>query len=128
MSAVWLVIVGVLFVFGKKVAAGEVAMFIPNLGRLFKDLMKDPRVPRRSKFWLVFGIGWFAWPIDLIPEFIPVIGPADDAVVAILVLRQLVKAAGRDVVLERWQGEQATIERLLRFAGLAAQATEHEGA
>ena len=120
MAAVWLVIVGLLFLFGKKVAAREVAMFIPNLARLFKDLLKDPRVPRRSKFWLWFGIGWFAWPIDLIPEFIPVIGPADDAVVAILVLRHLVKSAGRDVVLEHWQGEPGTIEKLLRFAGLPA--------
>lgn len=51
-----------------------------------------------------------------LPEFIPVAGPLDDAIVAALVLRRLVRTAGREVVAHHWQGEQATLERILRIA------------
>ena len=77
-------------------------------------LARDPRVPRRSKILLLFGVVWIASPIDLIPEFIPVLGPVDDAVVAALILRRLVKTAGSDVVEEHWRGDPATIRRLMR--------------
>jgi hypothetical protein len=63
-------------------------------GRLFKGLIGDPRVPRSSKALLLFGAAWIASPIDLIPEFIPLLGPLDDAVVAALILRRLVRTAG----------------------------------
>jgi len=63
---------------------------------------------------LLFGAAWIASPIDLIPEFIPFLGRLDDAVVAALILRRLVKTAGREVVEEHWRGDPATIARLLR--------------
>jgi uncharacterized membrane protein YkvA (DUF1232 family) len=84
---------------------------------LFKGLVGDPRVPRGSKALLLFGAAWVASPIDLIPEFIPVLGPLDDAVVAALILRHLLKTAGVEVVSEHWRGEPATLERLLRLSG-----------
>ena len=62
----------------------------------------------------MLGLAWFASPIDLIPEFIPILGPLDDAVVAALILRHLGRSAGREVVGEHWRGDQAIIERLLR--------------
>ena len=83
---------------------------------LFRGLLADRRVPLQAKIVLVFGALWVASPIDLIPEFIPVIGPLDDAVVAALVLRTVVKAAGRDVVYEHWRGDPRVIERLLALA------------
>jgi uncharacterized membrane protein YkvA (DUF1232 family) len=91
---------------------------LPNLIRLFRGLIRDPRVPRRSKAILVFGAAWVASPIDLIPEFIPLLGPLDDAVVAALVLRHLLRTAGRDVITEHWQGDPATLDRLVRLAGI----------
>jgi uncharacterized membrane protein YkvA (DUF1232 family) len=66
---------------------------------------------------LLFGIAWIASPIDLIPEFIPFLGPLDDAVVTALILRRLVKTAGPHVVEEHWHGDPATISRLLRRRG-----------
>jgi uncharacterized membrane protein YkvA (DUF1232 family) len=89
---------------------------------LFKDLARDPRVPRGSKALLVFGALWFASPIDLIPEFIPVLGPLDDAVVAALILRHLMRSAGADVAAEQWRGEPETLDRLLRFSKQRPQA------
>jgi uncharacterized membrane protein YkvA (DUF1232 family) len=63
---------------------------------------------------------WFVSPIDLVPEFIPVLGPLDDALLAALVLRHLVKRAGPAVVAEAWPGEPATLERMLRLARVRA--------
>ena len=88
-------------------------MLLPNLALLFKGLIGDPRVPRSSKALLLFGLAWFASPIDLIPEFVPFLGPLDDAVVAVLILRRLGRTAGREVVEQHWRGDQAIIGRLL---------------
>jgi uncharacterized membrane protein YkvA (DUF1232 family) len=101
---------------GRRTAAREVALLLPNLAMLFKGLIGDPRVPRGSKALLILGVAWIASPIDLIPEFVPFLGPLDDAVVAALILRRLVRIAGREVVEEHWRGDPATISRLLRAA------------
>jgi uncharacterized membrane protein YkvA (DUF1232 family) len=104
----------VLILLGRKTAARELAMLLPNLVLLFKGLIQDPRVPRGSKVLLLLGVAWIASPIDLIPEFIPFLGPLDDAVVAALILRRLVRTAGRDVVEQHWRGDSATLARLMR--------------
>lgn len=111
-AAVYVVFVLALVVAGRRTAAREIAMLLPNLALLFKGLIGDPRVPRGSKALLVVGAAWIASPIDLIPEFIPFLGPLDDAVVAALILRHLVKSAGIEVVEEHWRGERSTIARL----------------
>ena len=64
---------------------------------------------------LAVGAVWVASPIDLIPEFIPVLGPLDDAVVAALILRHVLRKAGPEVVAEHWRGDRATLNRLLRL-------------
>jgi uncharacterized membrane protein YkvA (DUF1232 family) len=69
--------------------------------------------------WLGVAAVWLASPIDLIPEFIPVLGPLDDAIVAAVVLRHLVRKAGTEVVYEHWRGEPATISRVLRIFGVS---------
>jgi uncharacterized membrane protein YkvA (DUF1232 family) len=74
-------------------------------------------VPRRSKLLVLVAITWIASPIDLIPEFIPIAGPLDDAIVAALVLRNLVRSAGADVVRSHWRGNDEVIERLVRWSG-----------
>jgi uncharacterized membrane protein YkvA (DUF1232 family) len=102
---------------GRIAVARELIGLIPNLLLLFKDLVRDERVPRSAKLWLGFAAVWLASPIDLIPEFIPVLGPLDDAVVAGAVLRHLVRKAGSEVVVEHWRGEPATISRVIRLFG-----------
>ena len=67
----YIVAVALLLLIGRRVAAKEIALLLPNLLILFKGLARDARVPRGSKALLVFGAVWFASPIDLIPEFIP---------------------------------------------------------
>jgi len=96
--AIYVVLVLALIVSGRRVAAKELALLVPNLVLLFKDLLLDPAVPRGPKIALAIGIVWLVSPIDLLPEFLPVLGPLDDAVVAALVLRYLAKRAGIDRV------------------------------
>ena len=114
---VWLAAVAALILFGRVGAARELLGLVPNLLLLFKDLVRDERVPRGAKVWLGVAAVWLASPIDLIPEFVPVLGPLDDAIVAAAVLRHLVRRAGSDVVYEHWRGDPATIARVLRLFG-----------
>ena len=114
--AIWVVAIAVLFLFGRRLAARELATLLPNLVRMCRTLLRDPRVPRGSKVLVGFAVLWFISPIDLVPEFIPVLGPLDDALLAALVVRHLVKRAGREVVAEAWPGDPGTLERMLRLA------------
>jgi len=123
-GGIWLLAVVALAVLGKRTAAQELAPFLPNLLLLFRGLVRDPRCPRRSKALLVLAAAWIASPIDLIPEFIPFLGPLDDAVVAALVLRHVLKKAGPEVVRDHWRGDPATIEGLLRASGLRRDLSE----
>jgi uncharacterized membrane protein YkvA (DUF1232 family) len=66
---------------------------------------------------VLVAIAWIASPIDLIPEFIPIAGPLDDAIVAALVLRNLVRLAGPDVVRSHWRGSAEALERIVRLGG-----------
>jgi len=114
--AIYVVLVLALIVSGRRVAAKELALLVPNLVLLFKDLLRDPAVPRGPKIALAIGIVWLVSPIDLLPEFLPVLGPLDDAVVAALVLRYLAKRAGIDRVRSHWRGGPATLATILRAA------------
>jgi uncharacterized membrane protein YkvA (DUF1232 family) len=115
--AVWIVAVAGLAIAGKRSAARELATLLPNLVMLFRGLLRDPRVPRGSKALLWFAIVWVVSPIDLIPEFIPIAGPLDDAIVAALVLRHVLRASGPDVVADHWRGDPATLARILGIGG-----------
>lgn len=72
--AVWLLAIAVLIVARRRTDAREVALLIPNLLRLFRGLLGDPRVPRGAKVWIWFAVVWLVSPIDLVPEFVPVRG------------------------------------------------------
>jgi uncharacterized membrane protein YkvA (DUF1232 family) len=118
--AVWVLAVVALLISGRKIAARELVSLLPNLIRLFRGLLGDARVPRSSKALLMLAGLWLASPIDLIPEFLPGVGALDDAVVAGLVLRHLVKRAGPEVVRDHWRGDPRSLGVLLRLAGVAS--------
>jgi uncharacterized membrane protein YkvA (DUF1232 family) len=107
---------GLLLVLAKRLLPGilrDLAAFIPDCVITVRRLAKDPRVPRRAKVAVIFAGLWLASPIDLIPEFVPVIGPLDDIVVVALALRYAGRQVPRDVLLAAWPGEPRLIERLL---------------
>src|SRR5256885_1848330 len=91
----------------------DLAGFLPACVTTARRLRRDPRVPRRAKVAVAFAGLWALSPVDLIPEFLPVIGPLDDVVVAALALRYAARQGPREVLLEAWPGKPEVIERLL---------------
>lgn len=91
----------------------ELADFLPNCVRLVGRLRTDPAVPRRAKIAVVIAGLWVLSPIDLIPEFLPVIGPLDDVVVVALALRYAARQVPRATLLAAWDGDPPILERLL---------------
>lgn len=106
----------VLLVLARRLPPGilrDLAAFIPDCVTTVRRLRKDPRVPRRAKIAIVIAGIWVASPIDLIPEFIPIIGPLDDIVVVALALRYASRQVPRDILLAAWPGEPRLLERLI---------------
>jgi uncharacterized membrane protein YkvA (DUF1232 family) len=93
-----------------------VAAFVPDCAVLFKRLLRDPRVPRRAKAALALVLPYLAMPIDLIPDFIPVVGQLDDALLVVLVFGYVARSAGRDVVEELWPGSEKGLRVVLALA------------
>lgn len=94
----------------------DLAAFIPDCVTTARRLRRDPRVPRRAKVAIVLAGLWLANPIDLIPEFVPIIGPLDDVVVVALALRYAARQVPRQVLLDAWPGQPRLLARLLGSA------------
>jgi uncharacterized membrane protein YkvA (DUF1232 family) len=93
---------------------------LPDLMRLIKRLAADPATPRGVRIRLVLLLGYLALPFDLIPDFIPVLGYADDAIIVALVLRSATRSAGPDALAKHWPGTPeglAALNRLCRLNG-----------
>lgn len=117
---------GVLLMAARRLPPGvlrDLAAFIPDCVTTVRRLRKDPRVPRRAKVAILIAGVWVASPIDLIPEFIPIIGPLDDIVVVALALRYAGRQVPRDVLVAAWPGESRLLERLLGPPRSAATST-----
>lgn len=91
----------------------DLARFIPDCIIAVRRLRRDPRVPRRTKLVVGLAAVWVISPIDLIPEFVPVIGPLDDIVVVGLALRYAARSVPREVLVEAWPGRPEVIDRLV---------------
>ena len=115
----YLAVVALLALTGRGAAARAVAGFVPDCAVLFARLARDPDVPRARRLALVALAAYLASPIDLVPDFIPIAGQADDAVLVILALRALVRGAGAPAVERHWPGPEGSLAALLRIAGLS---------
>jgi uncharacterized membrane protein YkvA (DUF1232 family) len=93
--------------------ARDFAAVMPDAVRAVRVLARDPRVPRRAKVAVALAALWCLSPIDLVPEFLPVIGLADDIVVVVLALRYAARRVPPEVMAEAWPGEPAVLARLL---------------
>jgi len=89
------------------------AEFLPACVTTARRLRADPAVPRRAKVALLVAILWVLSPIDLLPEFLPVIGPLDDVVAVVLLLRYAARAIPRDVLFAAWPAEPRLLVRLV---------------
>ncbi len=88
----------------------EAALALPNLIKLLGRLLRDPRVPRRSKALVGLTLGYLLSPVDVLPDFIPVLGQSDDLLLVAFALSHLLRSAGEEVVLEHWDGSRDLLE------------------
>ena len=104
----------------------ESLRLLPDLLRLVHRLATDPAMPRgaRVRLWLL--LGYLAIPFDLVPDFVPVLGYADDAIAVSLVLRSSVRRAGPSVIRRHWPGTEDGLAALARLTGLSISET-HSG-
>jgi uncharacterized membrane protein YkvA (DUF1232 family) len=115
---VWIVLLGVFWaVRPKGVSIGSLLRLVPDVVRLLRSLIADGSAPLDVRLVLVGLVAWIVSPIDLIPEFIPVIGPIDDAVVAIAALRYVRRRVGIEELRRRWSGTPEGFELLTRVVG-----------
>jgi uncharacterized membrane protein YkvA (DUF1232 family) len=106
---------------------GETLRLLPDLVRLLQRLARDADVPRAARVRLWLLLGYLALPIDLVPDFVPVLGYADDAIVVSLVLRSAVRRAGAPVIRRHWPGTEDGLAALARLAGLQLGQTQPAG-
>jgi uncharacterized membrane protein YkvA (DUF1232 family) len=118
----WLLLVAALAVqarrTGRRVSLTEVVRLIPDLVRLVRRLAADDGLPRGVRVWLWLLLGYVVLPIDLVPDFVPVLGYADDVLVIALVLRHVVRRAGPEALDRHWPGSASGLELVRRLAGL----------
>jgi uncharacterized membrane protein YkvA (DUF1232 family) len=99
----------------------EAMRLLPDLVRLLKRLAGDASLPRgvRVRLWLL--LGYLAMPIDLVPDFVPVIGYADDAVVVAIALRSVTRRAGPEALDRHWPGTPEGLAAIRRLAGIPSE-------
>jgi uncharacterized membrane protein YkvA (DUF1232 family) len=85
---------------------------LPNFLRLLYGLVTDPRVELLDKLLVAGAVAYVMIPEDVFPDFIPLIGEVDDVFVLVLAIRQLLKSAGREVILEHWMGDPDELDEL----------------
>jgi len=117
---VWVVLIALFWVLRPKdVGLREAVAVVPDALRLIRDLISDARTPLDVRAVLVVLLIWLLSPIDLVPDFIPVLGPLDDVVVAVIALRYTRRRLGIDRLRECWQGSDAGFDLLARVVGSA---------
>jgi uncharacterized membrane protein YkvA (DUF1232 family) len=112
----YVLVVLAFFIAGRRADARAIAGFVPDCVVLFSRLLRDKRLPRRHK-WLVGAlIPYLAMPFDLVPDFIPVAGQLDDAVIVAFVLRRVART-NSGLIREHWPGPSSSLALILRLAG-----------
>ncbi len=117
--ATWLVLVAALWVARPRGAVlAEALRLLPDTLRMLRGLATDRDVPVGARVRLGLLLAYLALPFDLVPDFIPVLGYADDAIVTVLVLRAVVRRAGVGALRRHWPGTEDGLRALARAAGL----------
>jgi uncharacterized membrane protein YkvA (DUF1232 family) len=115
----WLVlVVGLILVRPRRGLLREALRLLPDVLRLIRRLAADKTLPRGVRIRLALLLAYLAIPIDLIPDFVPVLGYADDAIIVTAVLRSVVRRAGLDAARAHWPGTDDGFAAVVRLTGL----------
>jgi uncharacterized membrane protein YkvA (DUF1232 family) len=119
---VWAAMVAVLYLVSRKhddpATLSDVLRLVPDVVRLVRRLASDPELPRGVRLRLALLLGYLLFPLDLVPDFIPVVGYADDAIVVALALRSVVRRAGPEALDRHWPGTAEGLRALKRLVGV----------
>jgi uncharacterized membrane protein YkvA (DUF1232 family) len=117
---VWVALVLALYLAGRKstepATVRDALRIVPDVIRLLRRLAVDPTLPRGVRLRLALLVGYLICPIDLIPDFVPAIGYADDAIVVVWALRSVTRAAGIEAIERHWPGTPEGLSVLRRLA------------
>jgi len=105
---------------GRSVIA-EGTRLLPDLLRLLSRLARDRALPRGTRVRLWLMLAYLASPIDLVPDFVPIVGYADDAVIVAIALRSVVRAAGAEPLERHWPGSADGLAVVRRLAGVTTE-------
>jgi uncharacterized membrane protein YkvA (DUF1232 family) len=118
----WSALVAALYWTGRKqqdpTRLKDVLRLVPDVIRLFRRLASDPTLPRGVRVRMALLTGYLLSPVDLVPDFIPVVGYADDALIVVWALRSVTRAAGADALDRHWPGSPEGLEALRLIAGV----------
>ncbi|QGN34115.1 YkvA family protein [Microlunatus sp. Gsoil 973] len=121
----YLILLGLLWLASRRagdpVRLREGMRLLPDLIRLIRRLVADPDLPRGVRVRLALLLGYLLLPVDLVPDFIPVLGYADDAIILVIALRSITRRAGPEALTRHWPGTPAGLAAVRRFAGLPAE-------
>ena len=113
---VYLALIAALVLVGRHSEARALARFIPDCLVLLRRLIGDQRVPRRRKLVLVALVAYLSIPIDLVPDFIPIVGQLDDVLITALALRYALRSGGPELLHQHWPGPDESLEAVMRLA------------
>jgi uncharacterized membrane protein YkvA (DUF1232 family) len=118
LALLWAALLVVFWVLRPKgVSAREIVRLVPDVLRLLRSIITDRSIPLDVRLVLACLVVWILSPIDLIPEFIPVLGPLDDVVVAVVAFRYTRRRLGVELLRSRWTGSDDGFALLLRVIG-----------
>jgi uncharacterized membrane protein YkvA (DUF1232 family) len=116
--ALYALAIALLLLAGRRTGARALAGFAPDCAILLRRLAGDPATPRRQRIMLALLVGYLLSPIDVIPDFLPLAGQLDDAILVALAVRMLLRTHGPDAVARAWPGPEASLRVVFQAAGL----------
>jgi uncharacterized membrane protein YkvA (DUF1232 family) len=120
---VYAVVVAALWLYARRhpevLSLRDAMRLLPDVLRLVRRLAADRSLPIATRVWLVLLLAYLVSPVDLVPDVVPVLGYADDAVVVALVLRAVVRSAGPEPLARHWPGSPGGLLLVNRLAGLS---------
>ncbi|MDQ1138368.1 uncharacterized membrane protein YkvA (DUF1232 family) [Microbacterium sp. SORGH_AS 1204] len=122
-AALWVALIAVLWWQQRRAGASvnwrDLLRLAPDVVRLIRRLVVDPTVPRGTRWWLAGLLVYLLSPIDIVPDFLPVIGYADDAIVVAVALRFAIRHAGMPAIERHWPGTPEGLRSVLTLVGVS---------